>query len=194
MMMTDQSQAAETSRYVRELTERYGHNEPYVVELKHLKSHHSNHPSLLDQLRGAVESGRVDDVGSRIGASKPPVAISALDVLLRIEAASAVWVSKALGLKLRDTVEGNIRLLGTHTKEDLIGRDIQSWWRWARVEATWDGRPRDLRDPCPYCGQRMLRVAWDVSSAWCRECGADWGAEDVGMLGAMLLQAQGESA
>lgn len=188
----------DTHRHVRELTSAYTHNEPYW-EGEHVKAaaklHKSEHPSLLDQLRAASQGGLVDESGSRIGESKPPVVISALDVELRIEAASAMWVSKSLGLKLRDTVEGNVLLLGTHAKENpLLAKDIESWWRWARVESQWDGRPRDLRDPCPYCGQRMLRVAWDVSAAWCRDCGADWGSDEVGMLGAMLLDAQSESA
>ena len=100
-------------------------------------------------------------------------------------------MSRRLGLKLRGTVEGNLRLLAGQAAEPLLGRDIEAWWRWARVESQWDGRPRDLRDPCPYCSQRMLRVAWDISAAWCRECGADWGRDEVGMLGAILTEQRG---
>lgn len=178
---------------VRELTEPYHHTEPYweLGKRERLGTHKAHHPSLLAQLRAACEPGLVDDAGARVGESKPPVAISALDVLLRIEAASADWTSRQLEQPLRDTAEANIRLLGTLTRDvGAVGLadSIIGWWRWARVESAWDGRPRDLRDPCPYCNQRMLRVAWDVSAAWCRDCGLSWDGPDVGVLGAMLDQ------
>jgi hypothetical protein len=187
--MSGQSQQADLADMIRELTEPYTHREPYWVRANgrdHLHSHRGDHPSLLDQLRAVCEPGLLDDVGSRVGKSKPPVALSALDVLLRIEASSADWVTRRLRLTLRDTVEANLHLLAGHPTEAFLVKQVESWWRMARVESHWDGRPRDLRDPCPYCSQRMLRVAWDVSAAWCRECGADWGAADVGVLGAML--------
>jgi hypothetical protein len=185
---------AETARYVQQLTQPYSHTEPYWTLGRRTqipRAHRSNHPSLLNQLRAACEPGLVDDTGARIGESKPPVAMSALDVLLRIEAASADWVSRQLEHPLRDTAEANLSLLAGKTNDVRalgLSEAIESWWRWARVESAWDGRPRDLRDPCPWCAQRMLRVAWDVSAAWCRECGSAWGAADVGVLGAMLDQ------
>ena len=185
----------DVAHYVAQLVEPYTHTEPYWVQRRRgeiARSHRSRHPSLLDQLRAACEPGLVDDSGSRIGESKPPVSIGALDVLLRIEAGSADWVSRRLRLVLRDTVEENLRLLAGQL-DQAVAKVIESWWRMARVESAWDGRARDLRDPCPYCSQRMLRVAWDASAAWCRECGADWGHGDVGVLGAML-DAQREPA
>lgn len=180
---------SEAPSYILQLVEPYTHAEPYWIDQRNRQAriYTHRHPSLLDQLRAVCEPGTVDDAGTRGGKSKPPVALSALDVLLRIEMGSAMWISRRLELTLRDTVEANLLLLNTHIKaHDLLAKDIESWWRWARVESHWDGRPRDLRDPCPYCNQRMLRVAWDVSAAWCRDCGADWGHADVGVLGAML--------
>lgn len=173
-------------RMVRELTEPYRHTEAWIEGKRTIKRHQTRHPSLLNQLRAAIDGSAVDDIGSRVGQSKPPVALAALDVLLRIEAGSSVWCSARLGLTLRPTVEANLLQLTPHADDDTLACDIQSWWRWARVETMWDGRPRDLRDPCPYCAQRMLRVAWDVSAAWCRECGADWDRTDLGVLGAMI--------
>lgn len=194
--MSEQRREVDIATMVRELTEPYTHTETWWQRHKktqHLQSHRSRHPSLLNQLRAACEPGLIDDAGDRIGKSKPPAAMGALDVLLRIEAGSADWVSRRLRQSLRDTVEANLHLLAGHATESMLAKQIESWWRMARVESQWDGRPRDLRDPCPYCSQRMLRVAWDVKAAWCRECGADWGAADVGVLGAML-DAQRESA
>jgi len=175
--------------YVRQLTEPYDHTEPYWITSGRPAAHKARHPSLLDQLRHTWRATVGDDAGSGIAASKPPVTIGALDVELRITAASADWVSRVLELPLRDTAEGNIRLLGGRLSDVAaagLAEAIESWWRWARVETQWDGRPRSLPDPCPYCAQRMLRVAWDVSAAWCSDCGAAWGADEVGVLGAML--------
>jgi hypothetical protein len=179
---------------VRELTEPYTHREPYWLDQRNHQAriHTHRHPSLLNQLRAACEPGLVDDVGSRLSKPKPPAALSALDVLLRIEAGSTDWITRRLQLTLRNTVEGNLHLLAGHPTHPHLAKQVESWWRMARVESLWDGRPRDLRDPCPYCSQRMLRVAWDVSAAWCRECGADWGAGDVGVLGAMLDAQRGD--
>lgn len=180
---------------VRQLTRPYSHTERFLTRVgdrQRVDSHHARHPSLLTQLRQALEPGPDDEPSPRSADPAAPIALGALDVLMRIEAGSAYWVNVRLGGKLRATCEGNLRaLVGAATSLDEetlddLAADVEAWWRWARVEAAWDGRPRDLRDPCPWCGQRALRVAWDVSAAWCRQCAATWGQTEVGMLGAML--------
>lgn len=192
--MSDPQRVAE---HVRQLTQPYGHTERYLSRVggrQVIDSHHARHPSLLNQLRAALEPGTDDEPAPRSADPAAPIALGALDVLMRIEVGSAQWVSVRAGMRLRKTVEGNLRALVGHAAscDDLelsdLAADVESWWRWARVESCWDGRPRDLRDPCPWCSHRSLRVAWDVSAAWCRQCGATWGGGEVGMLGAMLDQ------
>lgn len=184
---------------VNQLVEPYQHAERYLVrrgDRQQTHLHRARHPSLLNQLRAALEPGSdtENESGKRPADTAPPVAMGALDVLLRIEAGSADWVSQHLGLPSRDTVESNLRALVGHAGDcdDGLLTDlhhaVEAWWRWARIESQWDGRPRDLRDPCPYCGRRKLRVAWDVTAAWCTGCAATWGETEVGMLGAMIDQ------
>lgn len=180
---------------VRELVEPYDHVERHLIRFggrEKTREHRSRHPSLLNQLRAAVKPGPGDEQLYAVPRSAPPVVTGPLDVLLRIEAGSAHWLSMRIGLPLRATVENNLRALVGHAPElddlDQLHHDIDTWWTWARVETGWDGRPRDLRDPCPYCAERLLRVRHDATAAWCRGCAAAWDATQLGLLGEMIDQ------
>lgn len=186
---------AEIAEQVRELTRPYHHAERYLVRKRKrqiARLYHAEHPSLLDQLRAAVyPCAQAEPGGSHIAQSSPPAELSALNALMRIEVGAVSWCRR-LELEPRPTIEGCLSLLSGHARDvstsmvkDLAAA-VQSWWRWARVESQWDGRPRSLRDPCPLCTARALHVSWDVTAAWCHECGADWGSGELGVLGQML--------
>ena len=67
---------------------------------------------------------------------------------------------------------------------------VHRWWTWARVESAWDAPARESRDPCPYCGDRTLRLRPDGTAAWCTECGEAWDSDSVGLLARMLTDAR----
>jgi hypothetical protein len=176
------------------------HTEPYFLwtrsRHRKLEKHVTRHGSLLDQLRDQLPaSGTDDDVDAPIGAGgaegRPPLAMDVLDVLLRIEAGTAAWVSVRLRRDLRETVEENLRLLvGTASRtEDWelrdLARDVHRWRSWAATLTGWQSPPFVPNAPCPLCGRKgTLRINPDQKRGLCVECGATWEEADgsIGLL------------
>jgi hypothetical protein len=190
----------QVAEQVRALTEARTHTEPYfkwtAARHRKLHKHTTRHASLLDQLREqllangvAVESEA--PIGTGGADTRAPLAIAVLDVLLRIEAGSAHWVSVGLRRDLRQTVEGNLRLLvGAATRaEDWqlrdLARDVHRWHSWAATLTGWQSPPFVPNAPCPLCARKgTLRINADQKRALCVECGAVWSEADgsIGLL------------
>lgn len=170
--------------------------------------HHSQQPSLLDQLEAACTPGSADGTMVPPGHGSTPVNEAALDALLRIDAAAARWLSAYCGQRLRSTTADNLRaLVGAatllpHDDQKALARDAHSWLVTARVETGWiratmtiDRRAFDQRggtgsDSCPCCEQpRTLRVSGDGEHAWCTNCGACWAEDDPHLPSVSLLAA-----
>lgn len=175
------------------LTKAREHVEEYEkwTSSRHRKTfkHPTIHTSLLDQLRAQLPPGSLDDEQDPIGtanlASRPPLAMDALDVLLRIEAATAQWASVRLRRDLRETVEDNLRLLvGASTRlEDgdlrALARDVHRWHGWAATLTGWQSPPWRPRVACPLCAAAdALRVNLADKHAMCMHCGEHWDSTD----------------
>ncbi len=157
-------------------------------------------PGLIQQLRDLAEEGSTsgDESGVRsVPDSRPPGEFDAVSLIAAITFGAA-WRAGQVGLKARDTAEGNIRsIVGTISTLDSdtqhdIRRELMSWRRQADVILGWEQPPIELVAPCPVvdadgygtpCGARGTLVAQrDGSGARCVKCGAVWDEKTVGML------------
>jgi hypothetical protein len=183
--------------YVNELTQPIPHDALHdvydpVSHRRKTMTHHTDQPSLLDQLRQALVPAPDQDEGASTGGSyesRPPLNSDALDCLMRIEAWSARWVSVGLSMALRPDVEGNLRALvgaGAAMEDDRLDSlvwEVRSWHVWARTVTDWQAPPWRPHCPCPHCEHRGgLRVKLDTHTAVCTACGAVWGPESIGIL------------
>lgn len=160
------------------------------ARLQQRSKHTTKVPSLLEQLRAGLEPGADAEaaMGGAYG-SRPALRSDCLDALLRIEVWSARWVSRDFGLRLRDTVEANLRaLIGASTTagdEDLreLARDVGHWWRVARTITGWDSPPWRPNVACMACERKGgLRVRLESKTAVCVECGETWDESTIGLL------------
>ncbi len=178
-----------------ELTRPYTHTERCAIrqgKREITRPHRTRHPSLLDQLRQAVHAALGPGQHAHgITVWTEPADIGALDALVRIESGAAYW-AQALGAGHQPSAEAAVHAVA-HAALALddrplgyVTRQVERWHRTARLETRWDDPPVALRDPCPYCGERMLRVAADASAAWCTGCQTSWDSARVGVLAAMI--------
>lgn len=201
---------------VKALVEPRKHVEPYRMEhppgSRKVRwfGHPVAMPSLLNQLRAGGASSA--EGGTRGYESKPPFALDCLDRLLAIEAGSAAWVSWVLELRLRDTVEDNLRaMLGAapslpHVTDPArvppgevsirsIAGNAHRWHGWASVLTGWTIPPFKPRASCPVCSSRRgtLRVRPDERTAACMHCGSTWDTATFGIL-VDHIRSEGEQA
>jgi hypothetical protein len=184
---------------IDELTKPRTHTEPFWTWTKgrhrKVESWETRQPSLLDQLRDQLPANADVESEAPIGTggadTRAPLAIAVLDVLLRIEAAAAHWVSVQLRRDLRETVEDNLRLLvsAATRAEDWqlrdLARDVHRWHCWAATLTGWASPPFVPNAPCPLCARKgALRINADQKRALCVECGAVWSEADgsIGLL------------
>lgn len=194
MSFVRQDAVEQIAEQVAELVEARRHVEEYQLwtAARHRKTlnHVTDHGSLLDQLRAKLPptNGNGEDenpITAASAASRPPLAIDALDVLLRIEAASAEWTSVRLRRDLRETVEDNLRLLvgaSTRMEDDelrALARDVRRWHGWAATLTGWQSPPWRPRVACPLCSASdALRVNLADKHALCMHCGEHWDSTD----------------
>lgn len=183
---------------VDELTRPRTHREPVSLHgpTGWTFGHHRTHvPSLLDQLRSAVEPGGTGEHGQGIPGSRPTARLDAIDTLLRIEAASASWLTLRCLQPLRATPEDNLRSLvgcAPHLDDPIrwdLTREARRWVTWARVTTGWEVPAFRPDNTCPLCARRGgLRVrAGDgitssEASAMCVDCGEAWDPQTIGLL------------
>lgn len=191
--MSRDTDLATVTRSVRELTQPWTHTQRILQRAgkrQITRLHRVPCPSLLTQLRAALLPGSGAEPGGAAGAPMP-VAAGALHALITIEA-GARRECRHLSLRSGPSTATALRALlaaaTSLTVPDLarVADATRTWHRLARVETGWDDRPRALRDACPRCGTKTLRVHLDASAAWCGTCGASWDAATVGVLAAML--------
>lgn len=195
------------SEAVDELTKPHVHREQ-VSRYENGTWVHSRHrtdvPPLVQQLRAAVEPSSSSDAGKSSFSSRPSARLDAIDTLLRIEAASAVWLTRC-GQALRSTLEDNLRALvgcapGLDEQQQWdLTREARRWATWARVTTGWEVPPFRPNNTCPLCGKRGgLRVrAGDgvtsyETSAVCVECSEAWGPAEIGLLAEHIRAENGE--
>lgn len=183
---------------VNDLTRSRTHREP-VMRYEHgcwTRTHHlSNTPSLLEQLRHAIEPGGTGDTGRGVPGSRPTARLDAIDTLIRIEASVAAWLTLRCLQPLRLTVEDNLRaLVGCAADLDDpvrwdLTREARRWVTWARVTTGWEVPAFRPDNTCPLCARRgglRVRAGDGVSSseasATCVECGETWTTDTIGLL------------
>ncbi|MBM7788866.1 hypothetical protein [Tenggerimyces flavus] len=178
---------------VHELTERIVHRERYTLEATSKRGrwrrtsryHETEHPSLLEQLLGAVDPSRSAEEGTGIArpyGSAAAARLDAIDAALRIDREAAAWL-RALGKDDPGDTIACVRQLGPHLRNTEIARDVRRWWTWARVLTGWDSPAWRPDNTCPLCGVRgILRVRLDKRSAVCIGCWETWDTETVGLL------------
>jgi hypothetical protein len=174
------------------------HSEPFFTwtKARHRKlDHHvTGHAALLAQLRAELPpsgTGTDDESGPGGTEGRPPLALDVLDLLLRVEAGTANWVSVRLHRDLRETVEDNLRLLvGASTRMDDtdlkdLGHDIHGWHSAAETLTGWQSPPFTPRAACPVC-ERMgsLRINPEKKRGICVGCRSTWEESDgsIGLL------------
>ena len=183
---------------VDELTRPRTHHEAtshYTAGTWTFGQHHTHVPSLLDQLRTAVEPGGTGDHGQGIPGSRPTARLDAIDTLLRIEAATASWLGLRCLQPLRLTVEDNLRaLVGCAPDLDAalawdLTREARRWVTWARVTTGWEVpafRPDNTGPLCARRGGLRVRAGDGISSseasAVCVDCGESWDPATIGLL------------
>jgi hypothetical protein len=152
---------------------------------KPLDPHRTVVPGLVQQLRELAEEGASngDDTGVRsVPGSSPPGAFDAVSLLAAITFGAA-WRVERIGLKSRDTAEGNIRaLVGEAGRLDSdtqreIRAELRSWQRQSEILTGWRTPPRELLAPCPQCNARGALLAYadeDNPRARCTACDASW--------------------
>jgi len=156
-------------------------------------------PSLLTQLHGAMIPGvaYVEDDGSQAHtsafASAPPARLEAINALLRIEAAAAVWCNRA-DVQWRKDLSGTLRaLVGVPWHSDDRGKllkDLHQWHSWAATLSGWQNPPWRPHAACPACdAKHSLRVRTEKSTAACVECGAWWDDTTIGILADHITRA-----
>lgn len=155
-----------------------------------IRYHEHTLPSLLDRLGAAVTPGEVyveDDGGHvhRTPRSTPPARLEAINAAMQIEAGAAMWCIR-LGLNLREDAVGNIRqLVGANLNSDQAAdllRDLRHWYGWAATLTGWRRPPWTPQAPCPFCGDRSLRVRLDTKTAACVSCREAWTEDTIGLL------------
>lgn len=152
-------------------------------------------PSLLDQVRDAVESSR--GTGARAGAGhhRAPIGLSAVDVLADIESRCGRGPAHLLTRRVWAWVR-------VHDGDPAAVVVLDGWTAHARAVVD-PPRPIGLRTArCPHCRARSVRVLdggeWvrrpalmvdrDAQRAVCGRCGTEWGADRLALLAAVLEQ------
>lgn len=156
-------------------------------------------PSLLEQLREAVEPSSSAEQGKSSFGSRPTARFDAIDTLVKIEAAAAAWLTLRCLQPLRFTVEDNLRaLVGaaphlTDVQRWDLTREARRWVLWARVTTGWEVPAFRPDNTCPLCAKRgglRVRAGDGISSsdasATCVECGEAWGNDTIGLLAAHI--------
>jgi hypothetical protein len=159
----------------------------------------TTHPSLVDQLRSAVEASSSTEAGAgaRPGfASSPAARLEAVDAYLRIERECAAAL-RAAGVKVPATVDmrgvfvdvsAAIRRLHATVGSDALA-DVRAWHTTARVVTGWDSPAWKPDNTCLACSVRGgLRVRLDRQAAVCVECGSTWDRETIGILADHIRQ------
>lgn len=155
-----------------------------------IRFHQHTLPSLLDQLAAAIIPGEVylEDDGGHIRRSPrsiPPARLEAIHALMSIEAGAAIWCDR-MTITLREDAAGNIRaLVGSHLTSDLADEllgDLRHWYGWAATLTGWRRPPWTPQSPCPFCGERTLRVRLDTKTATCVGCRESWTETTIGLL------------
>jgi hypothetical protein len=150
------------------------------------------HPSLLDQLRSAVEASTSTEEGARPGFGSAPAArLEAVDAYLRIEREAAAAL-KACGQKVpavRDIrgafvdVATAIRRYHATVPIDEALPMVRSWWATARVVTGWDSPPWRPDARCLACDAKGgLRIRLAQQAGVCVLCGSTWDPETIGLL------------
>jgi hypothetical protein len=152
----------------------------------------TTHPSLVDQLRSAVEASTSAEEGARPAFGSAPAArLEAVDAYLRIEREAAAAL-KACGQKVPavrdirgafvDVPAAVRRYHATVTLFEALPL-VRSWWAAARVVTGWDSPPWRPNASCMVCSARgSLRVRVAERAALCVKCEATWDAETIGLL------------
>ena len=155
--------------------------------------HRVTMPGLLAQMAELMLPGNDPDAGAGKPGSRPPGNWAAIadHTMITLEVTRWCW---DLRLDLRDTVEGNLRLLiGAVSDSDVrtrLERDVRRWHRVAQHVTGWKTPPAEVRAPCPgwddtrntECGRRTLRVNYQDAEAYCSSCGTTWDRSTVGLL------------
>ena len=157
--------------------------------------HQTQVPSLIRQLRDAIEPSSSAQSGRSSFSSRPSARLDAIDTLLRIEVASAHWLTSVCRKPLRPTVEDNLRaLVGaapdlTEVQQWDLTREARRWATWGRVMTGWEVPAFRPNNTCPLCASRgglRVRVGDGVSSyessAVCVDCGEAWDSANIGLL------------
>ena len=194
-----------------ELCDARKHREPYTVwtPIRHRKTlhHETTRPGLIAELHALFEPGSTaDERGARGYASRPPLNFEAAALYTVISGAVWRWVW-SLKAELRDTVQGNVRLLvgaasqmDSDTQAALLS-EMRSWQRRAAILTGWQSAPWRPSVPCPACaGMNTLVVNLADQSGFCnawlpgeeRNCDAYWNADTIGIL-ADYVRSQSES-
>lgn len=194
--------AADIADWTRELCEPRTHGEPFTTRQGTTwitQRHYTRHPSLLDQLRLAIEPSTTVEDGRRPFASKPSARLEAIDRLMDIEAQSDDWVIR-LGIgDVKAPAEDNLHALaGAYpgmgpTEARLYARDLRRWLSWAKTVTGWDSPAWRPNAPCPLCEAKgSLRVRLAESTGVCVECGEAWDPGTIGLLADHIRQTNGE--
>lgn len=80
------------------------------------------------------------------------------------------------------------------TQVELIS-ELRTWQRRAEVITGWRKPDPQVEAPCPYCGERQLRINLDSETARCGGCPAEWSEDTVplGVLAQHIAQHRVES-
>lgn len=206
--------------YIRELTERHTHREPYEYEqddghgnaTRYNTHHTTTHPPLITQLWGSTTpAGQGGEIGAAAPSSRPAASLDAIDAAARIDLAAARWL-KDFGedddddtiqvirriYALTPTVHRCSRASGRHGTDCCTYHAIEvaarSWWVQARVLTGWDTPARKLAGTCPLCAHYgTVLVRFSSSLATCTECHEAWDEYTIGMLAEHIrLEAESE--
>lgn len=161
-----------------------------------VRIHRADFPSLLDQLRVAVEPS--SGIGVARGyESSPAASVDAVDLLRDITTRTADMVHAAGGGRPYGVKRRLRALVGLNYADELRREHVatvRSWVTQARLITRWDQPAIRLRGTCPACNARgTVRVRVDPLSAACAECAATWtGDAEMAILGAHIRYTNGD--
>lgn len=182
------------------LTDPRHHREPrYGLQGHHrvIIGHHiTTQPGLLQQLADMAYPGASEDEdsggGRSVPESRPPGDVDAISAYVVITLAVARWCW-SLKLDLRDSVESNLRqavatVIGREDRDTQIALlgEMRTWRNQCETITGWKEGAKQLKEPCPHCGERQLRVKHEGPTARCYACHVEWGPEALGVLGRVL--------
>lgn len=182
--------------YVRELTQRHNHVEPYTtrgltggwIGRKHI----TNVPSLITQLWDNDTPSQAAGDGPRPGfQSRPAARLEALDAAVRIDIEAARWVTDLgetpRGLNTQDTIRQlhGLAVGADPAQRRAIEHDVRRWWTQARIVTGWDSPAWSPDNTCPQCGERgtlKVRLAEHIGMCTHDACRTTWDEQSIGLL------------